>query len=157
MFRNEKLRAHYMDKNGNIETPILYATEECRWNETYKNNFVLCLYPREKEILKIYIYFRYGNDKIIKRDYFDILGRLNSVGYHVNNSFYDIYYTKNGAFQLTGSYANNIVRFFEKREKKYRINHELCGHRNCIFDVFCANSIVVSAINVNQINSIKKF
>ncbi len=143
-------------KNGEIATPIIYAADEKNSDQWIGNGYVQCIYPANDEAMLIILYLKSDKSRISSKSYVSAIRNLNEMGYHVNNSFVDYFFTEKGPFRLTGLIYTSPFSFFEKRDRSYRVIHAKRKYKDHIRDIYTANSILQSAIGAGDLLMLTK-
>lgn len=153
-FRETNLTLKYCGKLGDITAPIIYASDKNNGNQWIGNGYVQCIYPENDRALLIILYGKVKNNDMTIESYIHAIKRLNEIGYHVNNSFVDFFFSERGPFRLTGMEYTSIFSPFENRDRKYRVSHERKSYKNHIRDIYAANSVLYATLGEENIRTL---
>ena len=149
----------YIESNdGTVSVPFFEASCNSNGMSLYSKCRVQLQFPDKSHLMIIRVDYSHKYAKPMSMaKYKKIISCLCNLGFHINNSFFDVYALKNQAATLDGGMIGSFVGTRGNRNIDKWLEHQKHCLRDNLMDIFCANSIpkvIVSHEVVEAITSI---
>ena len=155
-FLNSEIVPLITGKYGDTDAPFVTATCKNKFDQYFSDFKVSFFFPEYNMPMQIEVIYKEKNTKKMSfSKYTKIISYFHKIGFHVNNSMWHVYNQRNEATSfMRMSTLMNTINPFRRRNAKSIRKHMENRRLNNIVDVFCANSIVLSAIDEEKKNRI---